>query len=117
MITKTALIAALVLGTASVAMAQDFDGNLANRYPAYAEPLAQQTHSSQVLESRNVALTGRPSVIEFAGRLRPRVQPVCGRRLTKLQASPELAFSPAPVHPETAGSPAGCFPFLRAVRS
>ena len=58
MITKTALIAALVLGTASVAMAQDFDGNLGNRYPAYA---AQQ--SSQVLESRNVALTGRPSVI------------------------------------------------------
>ena len=65
MITKTALIAALVLGTASVAMAQgDFDGNLANRYPAYAAPLAAQTHSSQVLESRNVALTGRPSAIE-----------------------------------------------------
>jgi hypothetical protein len=63
MITKTALITALVLGTASVAMAQDFDGNLANRYPAYAAPLAQQ-HSSQVLESRNVALTGRPSAIE-----------------------------------------------------
>jgi hypothetical protein len=63
MITKTALIAALVLGTASVAMAQDFDGNLANRYPGYAAPLAQQ-HSSQVLEGRNVALTGRPSAIE-----------------------------------------------------
>ena len=63
MITKTALIAALVLGTASVAMAQDFDGNLANRYPAYAAPLAAQAHSSQVLEGRNVALTGRPSVI------------------------------------------------------
>ena len=59
MITKTALIAALVLGTASVAMAQgDFDGNLANRYPAYAA-----AHSSQVLEGRNVALTGRPSAI------------------------------------------------------
>ena len=64
MITETALIAALVLGTASVAMAQDFDGNLANRYPSYAEPLSQETHSSQVLEGRNVALTGRPSVIE-----------------------------------------------------
>ncbi|MEY2503585.1 MAG: hypothetical protein QOI07_3922 [Verrucomicrobiota bacterium] len=58
MITKTALIAALVLGTASVAMAQDFDGNLANRYPQYAGP-----QSSQVLEGRNVALTGRPSAI------------------------------------------------------
>ena len=64
MITKTALIAALVLGTASVAMAQDFDGNLANRYPGYAAPLASQMHSSQVLEGRNVALTGRPSAIE-----------------------------------------------------
>ncbi len=60
MITKTALIAALVLGTASVAMAQgDFDGNLGNRYPAYAAPQASQ----QVLEGRNVALTGRPSAI------------------------------------------------------
>jgi len=64
MITKTALIAALVLGTASVAMAQDFDGNLANRYPAYAEPLAAQAHSPKVLEGRNVALTGRPTAIE-----------------------------------------------------
>ena len=60
MITKAALIAALVLGTASVAMAQgDFDGNLANRYSAYAAPQASQ----QVLEGRNVALTGRPSAI------------------------------------------------------
>lgn len=58
MITKTALVAALVLGTASVAMAQgEFDGNLGNRYPAYA---AQQ---SQGLEGRNVALTGRPAAI------------------------------------------------------
>jgi hypothetical protein len=57
MITKTVLVAALVLGTASVAMAQDFDPNLANRYPAYAAT------KSQVWEGRNVALTGRPSVI------------------------------------------------------
>ena len=34
MITKTALIAALILGTASVAMASEFDPNLGNRYPA-----------------------------------------------------------------------------------
>lgn len=60
MITKTALIAALVLGTASAAMAQgDFDGNLGNRYPAYSAPQASQ----QVLEGRNVSLTGRPSAI------------------------------------------------------
>jgi hypothetical protein len=46
---KTALTAALIFGTASVALASEFDGNLANRYP-------QAT--SQVLEGRNVALTG-----------------------------------------------------------
>jgi hypothetical protein len=54
MITKTAFVAALILGTASVAMATEFDPNPANRYP---------TTKSQVLEGRNVALTGAPSVI------------------------------------------------------
>jgi hypothetical protein len=38
--TKIALAAALVASSASVALAQDFDPNLANRYPAYAGPLA-----------------------------------------------------------------------------
>ena len=33
MITKTALIAALTLGTVSVASASEFDANLRNRYP------------------------------------------------------------------------------------
>lgn len=55
---KIALTAALVLSTASAAMAFDFDPNLANRYPAYAAPNAQQ-----MLEGRNVALTGQPSAI------------------------------------------------------
>jgi hypothetical protein len=54
MITKTAFVAALVLGTASVAMATEFDPNSANRYP---------TTKSQVLQGRDVALTGAPSVI------------------------------------------------------
>jgi hypothetical protein len=35
--TKIALAAALVAATSSVALAQDFDPNLANRYPAYAD--------------------------------------------------------------------------------
>ena len=35
---KTALATSIVLGSASLALAQGFDPNLANRYPAYAEP-------------------------------------------------------------------------------
>lgn len=36
--TKTILAAAAVLGSVSLAQAQGFDPNLANRYPSYAEP-------------------------------------------------------------------------------
>src|SRR5215216_5598990 len=36
--TKIALVAALVAGSATVASAQGFDPNPANRYPAYATP-------------------------------------------------------------------------------
>ena len=37
--TKIALVTALIALTGSVALAQDFDPNLANRYPAYADPV------------------------------------------------------------------------------
>jgi hypothetical protein len=48
---KIALITALVIGTASVAFAEDgFDPNLANRYPGYAAP------KSQSMTTRNVGL-------------------------------------------------------------
>ena len=48
---KIALITALVIGTGSVAMAEDgFDPNLANRYPAYAAP------KGQAMTTRNVGL-------------------------------------------------------------
>ena len=48
---KIALITALVIGTASVAFAEDgFDPNLANRYPGYAAP---KSHS---MTTRNVGL-------------------------------------------------------------
>ena len=53
MITKTALIVALTLGTVAVASAQEFDPNLQNRYP--------QAGVTQTFQSRNVALTGRPA--------------------------------------------------------
>jgi hypothetical protein len=51
---KIALITALVIGTGSVAFAEDgFDPNLANRYPAYAAP-----GQIQVMTTRPVALGG-----------------------------------------------------------
>jgi hypothetical protein len=40
--TKIALAATLVAVTSTVALAQDFDPNLANRYPAYADPAGGQ---------------------------------------------------------------------------
>jgi hypothetical protein len=56
MITKTALVAALIFGTASVALASEFDPNLGNRYP-------QAGAQTRVLEGRNVALTGGNTVV------------------------------------------------------
>ena len=49
---KIALITALVIGTGSVALANDFDPNLVNRYPAYAAP------KGQTMTTRNVGLGG-----------------------------------------------------------
>ena len=50
---KTALAAAIVLATASVAFATEFDGNLANRYAGFSGA------SAQSMQTRNVALTGQ----------------------------------------------------------
>ena len=50
---KTALTAALIFGSVSVALASEFDPNLGNRYP-------QAT--TQQFEGRNVALTGGAAV-------------------------------------------------------
>jgi hypothetical protein len=53
-----AVVSVLMLGTASAAMAQGFDPNLANRYPAYADPIGTAPHAH--LQSAPVALhTGR----------------------------------------------------------
>jgi len=49
---KIALITALVIGTGSVALATEFDPNLANRYPGYAAP------KSQSMITRDVVLGG-----------------------------------------------------------
>ena len=58
---KIVLTTALVLASASAAMAFEFDPNLANRYPAYAAPQAQ---SAPVFTSRSVALTGGQSIVQ-----------------------------------------------------
>jgi len=66
---KIALITALVIGTGSVALADEgFDPNLANRYPSYANPVAptaqaRAPHASlhsapvQLRQGRDVGLT------------------------------------------------------------
>jgi hypothetical protein len=57
---RIALVAALLAGGASAALAQGFDPNLANRYPAYADPGGVQTFQSfqsapvRLREGRNV---------------------------------------------------------------
>jgi hypothetical protein len=56
MFTKTALTAAIVLGTASFALATEQDANLANRYATFS---GQAFQSAPVaLQTRNVALGG-----------------------------------------------------------
>ena len=61
--TKIALATALVALTGSVALAQEFDPNLANRYPAYADPVgpagAMRTAPVKLLQGRDVGLTRR----------------------------------------------------------
>ncbi|TMJ01987.1 MAG: hypothetical protein E6G97_14240 [Alphaproteobacteria bacterium] len=72
--TKIALATALFAVTSTVALAQGFDPNLANRYPANANPVAQAVgphaslHSAPVRlqQSRNVGLTSEPSGV-FTG--------------------------------------------------
>jgi hypothetical protein len=56
--TKIVLVAALVLGSASVALAQDADPNLLNRYPVYNGAVAAQgaVRAPRTFQSAPVAL-------------------------------------------------------------
>jgi hypothetical protein len=58
--TKLALAAALFIGTTSFAAADGYDPNLANRYPAYANPVAAapqvSAHQNRTLRSAPVGL-------------------------------------------------------------
>ena len=64
--TKIALALALIAGTASVASAQGFDPNPANRYPSYAAPagagmylgVAPTGYRTNSIASQNVAPRG-----------------------------------------------------------
>ena len=59
--TKIALAAALIVGSASVAMADgEFDPNLANRYPAYNGPVAGTFQSAPVSLERRGHLRSAP---------------------------------------------------------
>ena len=77
--TKIALAAMILAATSSLALAEEFDPNLANRYPAYANPVAAAPHGTfqsapvRLLQGRNVALhtrqldsiSGQPSPFEI----------------------------------------------------
>jgi hypothetical protein len=63
--TKTVIATIVLLGSATLAQAQGFDPNLANRYPSYAEPGAYGYSSNggapaptaaRSLQSRDVSL-------------------------------------------------------------
>jgi len=62
--TKIALATALFAATSTAALAQGFDPNLANRYPAYASPVAQASlHSAPVrLQRRDVGLSNQSGI-------------------------------------------------------
>lgn len=73
--TKTVLATLVLLGSATLAQANTFDPNLANRYPSYAEPGvygysasggAPQRLQPHALQSRDVSLPrqGAPSASE-----------------------------------------------------
>jgi hypothetical protein len=66
--TKTALAAALVAATSTVAFAAAFDPNPANRHPAYAEPIGVGEVQFGTFRSAPVALhSGRVAAMIDAG--------------------------------------------------
>ena len=67
--TKIALAAALIAGTTSVAFADGFDPNLANRYPSNNESVAAQGtyRTAPVALSRNGHLRSAPVRLQSQG--------------------------------------------------
>ena len=92
--TKTVLATIVLLGSVTLAQANSFDPNLANRYPSYAEPGvygysasggAPQRLQPHALHSRDVSLPRQSALCErsMGG---PRVRELQWRRLLKSQA-------------------------------
>ena len=69
--TKIAVAGALVALTGFVALAQDFDPNLANRYPTYDNPIgpqgAMRTAPVKLLQGRNAWLTIGQTAAQASG--------------------------------------------------
>ncbi len=116
--TKLALAAALVVGTTSFAAADGYDPNLANRYPAYAKPVAAAPHVSAhqnrtfrsapvgLYQGRNVQLNNQRWT-PTTTRPRPTPAAATDRRIC---VPPEPAFPPRRFTPRSSRSPrAGCF--------
>ena len=97
--TKIALAAALIAGTASVASADGFDPNLANRYPSHNEPVAaaQGTYqTAPVALSRNGHLRSAPVRLQNQGTFQEPASQGAGRlpRAVQYQERPSYPQSP-----------------------
>jgi len=95
--TKIVLITALLLGSASVALADgEFDPNLANRYPAYNGPSVTQRAATQVERgfARAPARLGADVRAPF----------VVGPQSPGYHPNADLRYGPQPDYPQ---SPAG----------
>jgi hypothetical protein len=69
--TKIALAAALIVGSASVALADgEFDGSLGNRYPAYNGPVAAQGTFYNAPVAARGTLQSAPVALRHNGQLR-----------------------------------------------
>ena len=114
MIIKTALTAAIILGTASFALATEQDANLANRYAGF-----NGCRRVPVAATRNVALQpGRVKTLDREGASHDgREDHDCAGAstdggaapLTARNEPPRTGVPPAPVHTESSRLPrAGC---------
>jgi hypothetical protein len=98
--TKIALAAAVVLGSAPVALADgEFDPYLGNRYPAYNEPIAAQ---APVALHRNGGLRSAPVALHRKGHLRR--APVALHRNGHLRSAPVSLQAPG-FEAQTFGEP------------
>jgi hypothetical protein len=74
--TKIALAAVLLAGSATLATADGYDPNLANRYPAYADPIyPAQSYAGRVVQAPHGALQSAPVRLQNGNRYSPATNP------------------------------------------